>query len=159
VKKIVLVRHGHSYLGELSRGGIEQVYRLTRTLRRVVFESDTKTAFSSPRKRTMQSAAIIMQQFGFKPGPEGFTVNQQDCLDVPDDVSDLEGILKLLEDAKEDVVFLVTHAPCLEFFPRYFGEKVLGAEFPEYCVDEYAMAVIIDCEKKSCQLISFDSQL
>jgi len=148
MKKLILVRHGN-YIGRgdfenpLSEEVCEQIKILSEKIKSVI-NNGSVLIFSSPAIRTLQSAEIISNKLsvGFEKHEALFYNEFLEILDLLDNNNNI------------DLIILVAHLEEVVDFQKFFNKKRFNSSLP-FVSAQKGEAIIIDCENKTTELISY----
>jgi hypothetical protein len=153
MQQLIVVRHGE-YVpdkGDITKDSSERLVQLGARLKQLLNGVRPKI-YTSLIHAAGISGGILASTF------EAETLSDEILWLDDKHPLNLEGIYQLV--AKEErwtkffpvVVMLVTHSNVVTDFPPFFGKQFLNADLEPLQAD-YGQAVIVDCEKKTAELI------
>ena len=151
MKYLILVRHGaDNDDGDLSDNGIEDIARLSSSLRSIIAAGSEVKIKTSRIHRAKQSAQLIMGDLNIYAELQIHPILSEE-ITRPLLADCLNRFTKFVEEESVgvDVLILVTHLPQIRLFSPYYGKEVLGIEgFTNEGVSQ-GMALVIDCQAKT----------
>ena len=146
MEHLIVVRHGDNIHQNLSQWGKDQMILLAAKFGVRLPLPGRVRVLASPAGATFESAEILASAFGIE-------VETCGVLLVPP--LNLAKVLDLVRfyQHEADTIVLVTHAACVELFPKCYGKEELRVDFPNLGRVPKGGAVVISRADKSVACI------